>query len=118
MSGTPLVLDAIVGEQLSSVEFVQDYVQLHFDGPSIIAYVWPVVEVGGKAYRFGDSSYRDVLCGWIAHRIPTAFVVEEEELKIEFDDGAALSISLRPEDRTGPEAADYIPRRGGPILDF
>jgi hypothetical protein len=50
----------------------------------------------------------------------TASVVEDEALKIEFDDGATLSVSLRPEDRSGPEAILY--RAGSkvsdPILEF
>ena len=35
--GDRVELLAIEGEQLSAVTFVQDYVQLHFDGPTITA---------------------------------------------------------------------------------
>lgn len=41
------------------VEFVQDYVQLRFDGPTLTAFVWPVVSFSGKAVHFGESRYRD-----------------------------------------------------------
>ena len=43
-------LDALVGWQLSSVEFVQDYLQLHFDDKTITFYIWPAVLVGDKEY--------------------------------------------------------------------
>src|ERR1700686_1222650 len=58
-------LEKIVGEQLSSVEFVQDYVQLHFDGPTITAFVWPTLNLGGNIMCFGDAGYRDALCARI-----------------------------------------------------
>jgi len=40
----------LIGEQLSSVEFVQDYLQLHFDGRTITAYVWPKVFVNIETF--------------------------------------------------------------------
>jgi hypothetical protein len=39
-------LQVIVGAQLSAVTFVQDYVQLHFDGPRLTAFSHPVVRLG------------------------------------------------------------------------
>src|SRR5580692_5452288 len=40
------MFESIIGEQLSSVEFVQDYVQLRFDGPTLTAFVWPELRQG------------------------------------------------------------------------
>ena len=61
-------LQEIVGEQLSAVTFVLDYVQLAFGGcpPMINAYTWPTIEVGDRAFRRGEPSYRDELCARIA----------------------------------------------------
>ena len=96
MSDNPIKLDAIIGQQLSSVEFVQDYVQLHFDGPYIIAFTWPVVE-----------SYRDALCDRISRKVRTALISGGNAVTIGFDDGGTIRISLKQEDRVGPEAILY-----------
>jgi len=40
-------LQMLIGEQLSAVTFVQDYVQLHFDGPRLTVFSHAVVMRGG-----------------------------------------------------------------------
>jgi len=59
----------LVEEPLSSVTFVQDYVQLDFGAARLTAYAWPSVEIGGVIFRFGDRGYRDALCAFIAHEV-------------------------------------------------
>jgi hypothetical protein len=120
MSNSLINLDAIVGEQLSSVEFIQDYVQFHFDGPHIIAFVWPVVESGGEVLRFGETGYRDALCDRIGRKVRMASISEGDTATIEFDDGATIRISLKPEDHKGPEAILYRAgsKASDPLLEF
>jgi|SRR5271157_4987542 len=115
-----LPIAEIVGEQLSSVEFVQDYMQLHFDGPTLTAFVLPTLKSYGRTIRFGEQGYRDELCAKIGHNVSAAYVREGDAIIVEFDDGSEISISLRPEDRVGPEAGYFRvsadPR--SPLLDF
>ncbi len=120
MDENPRFIETIVGEQLSSVEFVQDYVQLHFDGPTLTAFVWPVVHRAGTAVHLGEPGYRDELCARIGKKVLAARLEEEKALIVEFDDDANFSISLRPEDSVGPEAGYFCARsrRGDPILEF
>jgi hypothetical protein len=92
------LLTVIKGEQLSAVTFVQDYVQLHFDGPVLTAFTAPVVTAGNTALRWGEPGYRDMLCGRIAHIVRDAFVEEGDQIRVEFDDDSVISISLRYED--------------------
>jgi hypothetical protein len=102
-----MFVEKIVGEQLSSVEFVQDYVQLHFDGPTLTLFVWPVVAVDKQETHFGESSYRDVLCSRIAHIVTKVTMADDEALSVQFDDGSAITVSLKPEGRTVPEAGHF-----------
>jgi hypothetical protein len=104
------LLQEIIGEQLSSVEFVQDYVQLHFDGPILTTFVWPVVSTHGKTTRVGEPGYKDALCARIGRNVHTADVIEGAEVLVEFEDGARISISLRPENSVGPEAGHLSAR--------
>lgn len=101
-------LTGIVGSQLSSVEFVQDYVQLHFDGPSLAAITHPVVAAGGTHFEWGSPGYRDALCERIGKTVQEVAVVGGRDIQIKFSDGPRILISLQPEDYRGPEAAVFI----------
>jgi hypothetical protein len=58
-------LDVLVGEQLSAVTFVQDYLQLEFDGHRLTMNLWPSVRTDDGALAFGDPNYRNALCSSI-----------------------------------------------------
>ena len=89
------------------MEFVQDYVQLHFDGPILTAFVWPVVSMGGKTTHVGEPGYKDALCDLIGRNVHVVQVVDGVEVLVEFGDWGRFSISLKPEDSVGPEAGYF-----------
>lgn len=69
-------LERLVGEQLSSVIFVQDYLQLDFDGKRLTLNVWPTVVRLEERMSFGDGGYRDALCDLIAKTVTDASETE------------------------------------------
>jgi hypothetical protein len=116
----PIPIERIIGEQLSSVEFVQDYVQLKFDGPTLTVFTWPVLRIATMTVHSRDAGYKDHLCERIGHKVSAAAIRDENSINITFDDGAEVSISLKPQDRQGPEAG-YFAASGDPkepLLDF
>lgn len=98
----------LVGEQLSSVEFVQDYVQLRFDGPCLTAFTRPRVRLPGAEFQWETPGYRDALCARIATKVRDASISEDEAIRIRFEDGAIIEVSLQPEPCRGPEAAMFV----------
>jgi hypothetical protein len=86
------VLAKLLHQQLSAVTFVQDYVQLSFDGLRLTLNVWPIINASRS---FGDSGYRDELCSLIGR---TVVQVREEPgaIDIVFDEGC-LRIDLQSE---------------------
>jgi len=72
--GDLVELVAIEGEQLSAVTFVQDYVQLHFDGPTLTTITRPTVVAGDASFDYGAAGYRDRLCALIGHVVKQASV--------------------------------------------
>lgn len=92
------------GEQLSSVEFVQDYLQLRFDGPGINVYNPIVVKSMNAQAKSWDAQFRNLLCAQIAKIVAAVQVQEGSALIIKFEDGSTVTISLRSEDYKGPEA--------------
>lgn len=100
----PALFNELRGEQLSAVTFVQDYLQLWFDGPGINVTNPLTVEAGGSKITSWNPGFRDLLCGQIAKIVNIVEYRAEEALVIRFTDHSQLSLSLRREDYTSPEA--------------
>jgi hypothetical protein len=106
-------LSVLVGCQLGAVAFVQDYVQLHFDGPCLTAITHPRVRVGNTWFAWRSPGYRDQLCERISRTVSTTSIMEGQEICVEFDDHACISVSLRTEDYRAAEAAMFDDGQGG-----
>ena len=85
---------SIIGEQLSSVEFVQDYLQLHFDGNTLTLYSWPQVNLGSLTYKHGDIMYRNALCEIISHEVDRVVLLENTRVTFYFDDEYSITLNL------------------------
>ena len=97
-------LNQIVGEKLSAVVFVMDYHQLQFDGPSFTILNPITVTSGGSSVSTGDDQFRNRLCEQIAKVVKRAACTDGDSLIVEFEDDSTISISLKAEDYTVPEA--------------
>jgi len=98
----------IVGEQLSGVTFVMDYLQLQFNPlPIINAYTPVAVSVAGKTYVSGDDQFRNRLCEQITKIVKSVLIKSEEAFLITFEDESAISLSLKLSDYVGPEAVEF-----------
>jgi hypothetical protein len=58
-----------------------------------------------ETYGWGMPEYRNLLCDQIGKLVRRAFTIEGQEIKIEFEDGSSITISLRPADYRATEAA-------------
>jgi hypothetical protein len=100
-------LSSVIGQELSSVEFLQDHLVLHFDGPSLTFYAYPDVFREEGSYAFGEPEYRNVLCAVLSEEVTAATLEEGEAIEIEFESGVILRASLREEDLDGPVAGQF-----------
>jgi hypothetical protein len=103
------LLSRLVGCRLYSIEFVMDYVELRFDGPTedmpiLNCDVLPVVETPSGSMAPGQVGWADALRDLIAEQVVATAERTGQGLRIEFDGGA---IRLHPEidHETGPEIA-------------
>lgn len=101
------ILQLIIGEQLSSVEFVQDYIQFKFDGPVLTAISHPIVKVNDKFYSWNEPDYRDEICKRISIKVVKASICPDESVKVYFDDDSIIEISIRVEDYRAAEAVKF-----------
>ena len=102
-------LGRLVGFRLFSVQFVMDYVQLRFDGPSqdmpvLNCDVMPDVERGDETIANGQVGYADALRGLIPGVVRRTREATGVGLRIEFDDGAIV-VHPSGDDLVGPEIA-------------
>ena len=100
-------ISALEGQELTAVEFIADFVRLHFDGPLLTMYAWPHVLLADFSIAFGEPEYRNALCAQIGEIVAKAALEEFESLTIEFESGTVIALSLREEDLDGPEAGSY-----------
>ena len=108
-AGEGLVMDitAVLGQELVAVEFVQDYLQLRFNGPLLTLYAWPHVLLSEFSVAYGEPEYRNALCAQIGQSVADASLEEGDRLTIELESGTVLAVSLREEDIDGPESGSY-----------
>ena len=97
----------LVGQELDMVSFVRDYVQLRIDYSVVTALAVVRGSIGGASWRLGDDCSADWLRKYISRTVTAVEVIEDERIVLMF--GAdRIELSLRQEDRTGPEAVHFV----------
>lgn len=104
-----MTIKSLNSSELTSVIFVRDYVQFVFEGEKenfiLSAFTLPTTALSNHKYDFQTLGWRDALCSFINKTVRTAIAEEGNSIKVEFEDGTHLEISLKDEDYEGPEAA-------------
>ena len=108
-------IEDLVGEPLSGVAFVQDYVEFHFDGSVVRSLTMPTVTVGSALHIFPQPGSRDALCSLIGLVVEEIRVKENDEIEIVFGGEGHIRIPLKDELKNGPEAAHFVPGPNQPI---
>lgn len=108
-------IGSIIGQIVSAVCFVQDYVEIHFDGPILRCLRSPLVESKGFAGTFPQKGSRDALCSLIGEKLLSLQVNDRVRLVAGFTSGARLVVALGPDREASLEALHFVPRTGGPI---
>ena len=98
------IFDELCGNQLSSVEFARDYLQLRFDGPCINITNPLTVKTKKKEITSGNEGFRDLLCQQITKVISSVTFETGKELKLLFTDNSQIIVSLHPDDYSSAEA--------------
>lgn len=101
----------LVGEDLSGVTFVRDYLQLQFNPPPLLNCYTPVaVRVGEAAVLLGEPAFANAIIGQIGKFVADVAFDEGEALIITFTDGSVVSVSLSAAHYVGPEAINLFRR--------
>jgi hypothetical protein len=98
-------IQALVGEFLSSVEFVMDYVQLRFCGATLTAFSCPDVQTPHRIFLPSSYGYRDALCNLIGANVESIEVREGAHIRICFTEDRSVTVQIDP--GTGRERANF-----------
>jgi len=106
----PFSLD---GEELASVTFIRDYIQLSFDGSTLSFIVDPVIFKRDIPIRRSETGFCESLLSLIGQKVVRFEVRDQVHIRITFQCGDSVFVSLRNEDRKwGPEAVTFRTRGG------
>lgn len=108
--------ERLVGEQMSAVAFVMDYVELHFNGRIVRALANPIVQVDGKRIRFPGVGSRDALCQLIGRSVSKAELVEGIAFTCHFGGSDAIVVPLDAARHGLPEAMHFQDSPNGPLM--
>lgn len=105
----------LVGEEISGICFVRDYVEIHFDGPILRSLARPSVTVGQEMSTFPEEGSRDQLCRLIGHTVIRIEITEGHSIELWASSGASLRIPLDGTNSSWPEAAHFVPAPNAPF---
>lgn len=108
-------VEVLVGEQLSAVSFVQDYVELHFDGPVVRSLTNPIARNGQHQVQFPAPGSRDALCEFIGRSVASVELNESLALALHFEGGGSITVPLDDVSCRGQEAMHFQLSLTGPL---
>lgn len=101
------LLKEIVGQKLEVVNFVMDYMILSFGQSALSVYTWPSIRKDDVVLGWNDDGYGDLFRRQIGHSVTSVGVTHGEAIKVLFDNGVEVFISLRDKDYVTAEAAKF-----------
>ena len=108
-------VDQLVGEQISAIAFVLDYVEFHFSGPVLRSLSHPSVASNTSRMCFPEPGSRDALCCVIGSTVQSVKLDEKVALELTTSNDLRITIPLDSRSRRGPEAMHFIPEVNKPI---
>ena len=100
-------ISGLEGEELRSVAFVEDFLELRFGAACMTLYTWPYVMTTEFSVAYGEPEYRNALCAQIGEEVTQALLEEGAALTIELKNDVVLGLSLREEDVDVPVSGSY-----------
>jgi len=97
----------IIGEQLSAVSFVIDYVEFHFDGPVLRVFTNPTISTTEGQFRFPDAGSRDALCTAIQDIVRDVEIHEHDQVILNFVSGRKITVPIQQDGYTMGEAFTF-----------
>ena len=102
------VLGDLVGEEISGIAFVRDYVEFHFDGPILRSIAKPKVTSERVTHTFPGRGSRDALCLAIGSKVERLDLAEGKHLIISLSNGQKITIPLDIQSQIQGESMHFL----------
>ena len=99
-----MLLDELKSQRLSSVEFVQDYIQLHFDDYTMTLYNPVKIIQASGSLRQEEIGFKDALCHFINRIVRDVSYTKSDKVEVVFDGDSSVVVCIADKDYSGPEA--------------
>ncbi len=99
-----MLLDELKSQRLCSVEFVQDYIQLHFDDYSMSIYNPVKIIQASGSLRQEQFGFKDALCNLINCIVRDVSYTKGDKVEVDFESGLSVVVCIADKDYSGPEA--------------
>ena len=111
-------LQSVVGEYLSSVTFVMDYLQIGFSGYGFTMNSWPTITMQSRTLAYEDGGYKDALCSLIGETVTEVDEYWDTGLRLQFKNASYINLALKVgHDFPCPEVASFsTPKRSFAIV--
>ena len=91
-----MISEKLKGEELNAIQFIMDYLQVHFNSIGFTFFIWPKIYINNKTYEFGNIEYRNKLCEFIGKTVIDVSILEGEVMEVKFSEGERLQLNLDP----------------------
>ena len=108
MDKIPPPFDQLIGQELSAVTFVRDYIQLQFNPPPMLNVMTPItLELATSIVSQNDPAFPGALIAQIGRSIISIEFRRDQYFRLVFSDDTRITISLKPQEYVGAEALYY-----------
>ena len=111
----PPDLQSLLGNPVSGVAFVQDYVEIHFDGAILRALTPLTVTCGSKRSQLGEPGFCNLLRELIGKSVSQVTEFKNDRIEVFFGSKCSLRIPIDEASRTTHETAHFLAEHGGPL---
>ena len=108
-------IEDLRGAEISAVAFVRDYVEIHFDGPTLRCIAHPTINVEDKVVQFPKPGSRDALCSVIGLVINCIKLEDGASCELSVSNGSRISIPLDNKHRRGHESMHFCSGLNAPV---
>ena len=98
-------LASIVGDELSAVCFVRDYVELHFDGPVLRLLGEISIRQNGNTRYGNDEQFKNWMCRNIGRKLSKVDITDANIISLKFHGNDVIKVTG---DQSGDEFAHYV----------
>lgn len=113
----PTSIEELVGEEISGIGFIRDYLEIYFDGPVLKFLEHPEIIENETQLKFPNKSARKILYTLIGLKI-FDIKIDDKSVVITTSGGHVIRVVLRNRSIRSPESLQFVPYNFKDVQSF